>query len=518
MDSRTFTAVDALHALWRRKISVVIVAFVVIVIVGLITIFTPKTYISRAQLLVKLGQENSTLPVTASLGDPLVHALPLTRESEINSIAELIQNKQVYGKVVDKVGAERILKRKSVNKQSKSTEDVGADFIDGLRSTLTKIGVLDDVPQREKAIIKLQKKVNVRTDQKSTVLTISFESHSAELAQEVVSEIVSEYQKLHAKVYRAQGSNQFLTDQTAEAKKLLADSERAFEDFKTRTNMISVEEQRKVLVDRIANLKNQLIDVEASRKSIKTEIDSINKMKETISKSEPIEQREGAGNKGIDGMREELFRVRLEHDRLLNQYGPGNPRVERAKKLLAAAQKNFDEAESNLVESVEGPSKVYEGVMLALIEKKPALEALSSKAEAIQLELDNVIAELHKFNQNETEFIRLKREMEIKDATYKRYHKSLEQAQMDSELQKSNVTNLSIGQEASINPKPFRPSKLINLLAGIFLGTLFGCAWAILLEYKKHNSQNTRTTQEIVDLPVISSIPRQERQTLVEAG
>ncbi len=36
--------------------------------------------------------------------------LPQSREDEINSIVELIQSKQLYEKVVDAIGAERLLK------------------------------------------------------------------------------------------------------------------------------------------------------------------------------------------------------------------------------------------------------------------------------------------------------------------------------------------------------------------------------------------------------------------------
>ena len=90
MEPPQFTAVNAIIAIWRRKKTVIVFFLCTVFVVGLFTILGEKTYRSDAKLLIRLGRENSALDVTAGLGANQVFAMPLNRESEINSIAEMI--------------------------------------------------------------------------------------------------------------------------------------------------------------------------------------------------------------------------------------------------------------------------------------------------------------------------------------------------------------------------------------------------------------------------------------------
>ena len=73
--------------------------------VGLYTLFGPRGYRSEAKLFLRLGRENSTLDATASFGESPVVAVPQSRETEINSIIEILKSRNLIAQVVDSLVA-----------------------------------------------------------------------------------------------------------------------------------------------------------------------------------------------------------------------------------------------------------------------------------------------------------------------------------------------------------------------------------------------------------------------------
>ncbi len=514
MEANTITLTDALDICWRRKFSVIKFLVAAVVIVGAVTILMPKTYKSDAKLFVRLGRENSSLGVTAGLGDNQVYSVPLNRESEMNSITDMIQNKELFGRVVDQIGAEVILEKKKSVSVAATEESSGPGMAGSIMSSLAEWGITNNVPLREKAIIKLQKKVNVKASEKSNVISVELESYDPKIAQDTVSAIVEDYKRLHARINRSEGSLEFLANQTDAAKLALEISENAFESFKNETNLIEVDRQRQVLVDRIASLENQWMDAEASRVATEAELSGLSKQLLTLSRSGDISAKEGWGKEAIDGMRRDLYSQETVFQELLSKLSPDHPQVQQAKEKLDASRKIFDQNAVNLVETTLGANNVYEAVKIAIMQKQPALEALQSRVNILKKQIDTVQKSLAEFNMQEKNFLRLQRDMVIQDENYKRHSRTLLHANMDTSLQESNLSNLSIFQSATFNPKPARPNKALNLAAALFLGLTGGIAWAILLEHRQRSKDRRPQLEVSLDLPVVASIPRQRAREL----
>ena len=523
MDPQNFTAVDALVSIWRRKAIVMVFFLGTIVAVGLFTILCEKTYKSDAKILVRLGRENSALDATAGLGGNQPYSLPVNRNSEINSIVEMIQNKDLFEKVVTNIGPEKILKKTASTDGIASNSDDAPGLVDRLMEFLKDIGVRNDLPLRERAMIKLQKKIDVKTNENSNVVSIGFESYDPKVAQEIVGAIVNEYCKQHARAHRSQHDTEFLAKQTASAREELFENEKAFEEFKTSQGMISVEGQRKAMVERIAKLKNDLMATEAETRAVESEISERKQSAALMEKTQPLAQTSGAGNDGIDAMQAELFRLELEYESALSKYSLENPVVSQLEDQYKAAVKAFGSAKSKMLELVEGPNKLYVQAMIEIMLKEPRLVWLNSKTTALKEQLVRVENELDKFNANETKFIRLQRDVEISDKNFQRHSTILAQAEMDSRMQENDMSNLSIFQAAALNLKPFRPNKLINLLVGLFAGIVGGCSLAVLLGFREAfrfhggsmsviSGPSNDEFESVLDLPVIATIPRQQRR------
>ena len=146
------------------------------------TFLWPKSYRSEGKLLVRLGRENATLDATATLGQESVVAVPVSRDSEINSVVEILQSRSLLEKVVDAVGVGQLLK--------------GASPAD-----------------RERAVRLLTDGVRVAAVHRSNVVQVVFEGRSPELCRSVVGSLLTIYVAEHARLNRPQGSHDFFAEQ-----------------------------------------------------------------------------------------------------------------------------------------------------------------------------------------------------------------------------------------------------------------------------------------------------------------
>ena len=96
----------ARHAIARhwRLGAAVFAALAIVAFIG--TLLMPRTYYSEARLFVRFGRENQVDP-TASGGQMV--ALYESRESEINSLIEILRSRAILDRVVAELGPEYVL-------------------------------------------------------------------------------------------------------------------------------------------------------------------------------------------------------------------------------------------------------------------------------------------------------------------------------------------------------------------------------------------------------------------------
>ena len=111
---------DILAILFRHRKPAIICFSVIVTAVAVGTMIAPKIYKSDAKLLAKLGRENLTMDPT--MGNQQIVSISQSRESQINSELEILQSREVIGQVIDKLGPDVFLGRKTA---------IGADAAPG---------------------------------------------------------------------------------------------------------------------------------------------------------------------------------------------------------------------------------------------------------------------------------------------------------------------------------------------------------------------------------------------------
>ncbi|MFO0941383.1 MAG: Wzz/FepE/Etk N-terminal domain-containing protein [Pirellulales bacterium] len=192
--------------LWAARWKVLLFQLLVVLICVGIVFFYPRSYQSRAQIYFQLGRESVGIDPTASTGS-MVSIQSISREDEIVSAIEVLKGRGIIGAVVDELTPEVVLGVAEPGDEQESTalqrvKELGGQAVKWVRS-------IDPISDRERAMIMLEKNIELRTERKSEVVEIIYEAETPRLAQMVVESIVSNYQREHSRLHRNDQSQAF---------------------------------------------------------------------------------------------------------------------------------------------------------------------------------------------------------------------------------------------------------------------------------------------------------------------
>jgi uncharacterized protein involved in exopolysaccharide biosynthesis len=511
-----FSLRDACRVLFRHKRKVCVFFSVVVVLVTAVTLLSSRVYRSQGKLLVRLGRENATLDATSTLGNSPVVAVPHSREQEMNSIVEILTSRVLAERVVDEIGPAVILgKAKPV--RSAATAGQSAAGSPPIDRKITKSGTpgsglfgwspFEPLSERDRGILEFQENLSVEAVKESNILSVTYDATDRELSRLAVERLMQFFLELHVLVHRTPGAHEFLNMQMQRAQKLLAQSETKLRDLKNKTGLAAPADQRGLLVGRIDRLENELLQTESALVAAQVEVELMQKTLRGAPDKRLTAANSGVANDAVDSMRGQLYALELKEQELLAKFNEQEPEVLQVQRQIVATKKVL-ESEEEMRRLTKWPRQTYEATQLALLQKEVALSSYRATSRQLEKQLQTARQDLKTLNGDALEIDRLQRDVQIQDATFRRYAEHLEQAHIDQALQSENISNVNIVQPAQSFIKPVRPRKLLNLVLAIAFGLFGGLALALLAEHVDHSFTTPQEIEQQLDIPLLVSIPR----------
>ena len=457
------------RALRRHKVSAAAFFVAVLAVVGAATVLMPRTYRSQTKLFLRLGRENATLDPTATLGQNPVVALPQTRDSEINSVIEVIKNRVLLEKVVDRVGPGVILGKEPYQPGARPAADPNA-------------APSREIDDRYRAVVKLSEKIEAEAVKKSNIVQIGFEGPSPEVSQAVVSSLVEFYLEEHARINRTPGAHKFLAEQADRLRGELTRSEESLRALKEETGLVAPDAQRQILVDRVGRLENELAGIAATMVATEAEAKALREKIATLPATVIVGTTRGLPNQAADAMRAQLYTLQIKELELKAKYPENHPDLVLTRQQTAAAAAILAKEEAGRDQVTTGPNKAREEAELSVLRHEAALASNRARVAALERQLTDERERLKAFTANQFRVAKYQREVELHDAQYRRFAESLERSQIDLALELEKISNVSVVQPATFDVKPVRPNKLLNAAVGLVLAFAGAIAVAIFRE------------------------------------
>jgi uncharacterized protein involved in exopolysaccharide biosynthesis len=115
---------------------------------------------------------------------------------------------------------------------------------------------------------------------------------------------------------------------------------------------------------------------------------------------------------------------------------------------------------------------------------------MSAKEAALAQLLADARKELETLNDNEIRVARLKREMEIQDANYRKYAVDTEQARIDHSLEAARISNITVAQPPTLESYPASPVVPLNLFLGFMAAACLSTGLAFASESHRRWKQH----------------------------
>lgn len=524
LTARQITPRDVARVLFRHRRRMVLL-FVGIVGLTLLAIaFYPRSYTSEAKLFIRVGRESVGLDPTATTGQTIM--LQKTQVDEVNSALQVLVSREVLERVVEKIGADRILEdapSKAAGAPAATEEPAGvvekvaaakAWAVGRLSELMIATHLSDPGTPAEMAVKKLDGVLKAYAPKDSTVITVTYSAASPQLAHDVVEAATKVFLDEHMRVNHTEGSLAFFRQQADSLEKELKEAQTTLRDRKNEFQITTVETRRNVFAEQLKDVELQMLATQRELAYADAEIADLTKAIAALEPELITNRVAGFANEGKDLMREKLYELEIEESKLKSRYSEGHPLLEQITQQRKEAEEILKDLPNERTQTTAALNPNQRKLELDLLQAKARKEALQAKQVAAQKQQDQLNVELKQLNDHEVQLDQLERNVQILEGKYRMHVEKLEQARVNDALGRDGISNVKVVQAATFVSKPTSPRKA--LLLGLGLVVALGSAVTIpfVTEILDETLRTTDQVESELGLPVLLSFPFQRRRRM----
>ena len=502
---------DVLFILFRQEKRILLFFVTVVVAVILATVIAPSVYQSEAKVLIRLGKESLADPTLSNDINPIL-SVGQSRDSDIASGIELMKSRELAAQVVDEFGHESFLSPSDAKIESgdKNFFLVAIDWFDDLLTPGEGPTGAQSVAEarREDAIEAFMDDLQIEVGKQSAIITLTLDAYHPKLAHDALQFLLDAYIERHIEVYQASGSLQFFEEQAAGLKTALEAEEDRLQQLKLQFGVTTFTEAQTLLMARIDTLKQSIDETLGNRAAAAAALESLRRNSMELPQLVAIQKKSGIPNLTANAMREDLFDLRIQEQRLLAKYEESSPPVQSLREEIAQAEALLNAEAETLTEDIDGTNTVYQDILSSTLKQQATLRGIDAQATALNEQLLQSLDSLNQLIQTGLDAQRMERNMGIQESNYRTYLDKMEQARINRELEIQQLSNISVVQSPTVTVDNVRPRRLLNVVMGFFLALFGGITFAFILEYLDDSFKKPDDVERELGVPVLAAIAR----------
>lgn len=350
------------------------------------------------------------------------------------------------------------------------------------------------------------------------ILVASYEARSPELAEQVLSRIVSSFMDSHIQAYSTQASPEFFERQARQQGEELARCEAELESFKAARGITAIARQKEILLERVGVLEAAIEETAANANASEAKLTSL---EEALAKRAPVRElarTTGRTNYAADGYKQRLAELNLRETEMAALYPDTHRPLQHLREQISQLEATLAGEEETLTEVTTGVDSSYEQLKLALDNEQAQWNAEIARRTALAAELAAQQQALAALAANERELASLERNVELAERDYREYRERLQLAKVSAQLERDKVTNVSVIQSAHALPTPVRPNKPLNMVVSVISALAAGVLLAFIFE---HTDQSVRSCEDVLECdggPVLAVVTEEDFDSSMLTG
>lgn len=339
------------------------------------------------------------------------------------------------------------------------------------------------------ALKAFQKRLDVEPIARSRLIQISFESHDAALAAQIVNTLAANFiqQNLEARWEASQNASKWLGKQLLEMKAQLEHSENTLQEYARTNGLLFLEtdsgKDENIVAERLREIQDELTKAQADL----YEKESLYRL---VQNGDFASLPGVFDNKLMQDLTEKLAELQSDRSQLSANFNPAYPRMKEV-------QNQIDEIEAVLSQQRQTAAETITRNYKAAVDHESMLQG----AFAEQQREANLIAE------KSVKYNILKREADTNKDLYVGLLQKLNQTEVSNSLKAANIRIVDLAYPPK---KPVRPNVFLNLSLALAFGLCLGIAGAFVQEHLDNTFKTTQEIEQYLHLPALGCIPALE--------
>jgi uncharacterized protein involved in exopolysaccharide biosynthesis len=460
------------QALWAFSISFALVL--------LAAVLLPNRYTSHLKILVKNERANSLISVSDQTQGVLY--LNDVSEAQINTEIELLNSSDLLRQVV-----------------------VRCHLAD-----LVSASVKDPDKREAIALHDLQNALTVSPAHRSDVIEVTYQSPDPRRSAQVLQTLSQVYQASHLELHGAPGSYAFfdklLNDTTAQ----LESANRQLAAFKQSRQIVSLPEQKIILLQHVTDLQKQAEASSADAVKSKQEAlafeSSLAQMPASIEK----ERRSIPNQQTTEQLSSMLVTLKNKRAEASTRYQPGDRIVQDLDAQIKITQDALDQARNapaqeiasdanpNLL-SAQGDLVRYKADYAGGVAQAGTLEEETRRNQARLAQLESATVSYEDLERQVTELTALR----------ETYRKKRDEANIDQQLDQQNLSNVAIVEQPVVEAIAASPRRGVIVALGFIWSIMVAVFVALVMDFWHRPIQSPVELENARQLKMLASLPRQ---------
>jgi uncharacterized protein involved in exopolysaccharide biosynthesis len=481
MSNGRVTLRDILTVAFHDRVRIGAALLVGLVLTGLVALMVPKKYTAEASLLLRLGREYLYTPET---GDPsAAQPMPYDREQTMAAEAKILMSHDVIDRVINAVGVAKVYPNLAPGKGAKPNPE-----------------------QRQRAALALERALDADLLKGSNLLQVSFKHENAEIAAQVLNEVIEAYLAKRLQVFSSTTNGGAEADMEARRAQLNA-IEAKLAEFKRARGIRSFTEEQTLLLAQRNAIEQRQADIGLAVAQAGGRAQSLSSQLSQIP-SEVKLQTETQRGEAAERARQALLDLKLKEREASNKYFEGEPPVQDARANVQRATEYLRELEFSPPKTERsGRSVVRDGAESDLV--RSTADLLQSKAGSAALEAQRVAINkrLGELAQSEDDLRTLERERRLAETQYEAAAKRLRDERVNTDLDRQRKSNVSVVQRPTV-PLEAKSARGVVLAVGLLLSLCVALFVGFLSSLWRETFLTPSEVQRSLGVPLLASIPR----------
>lgn len=441
-----------LRILRARWLTIAGITVVAIVVAGVVTFQTPKSYTATTELIIDgKGQD----PISGE-------SLPARMLSGyIATQADIIRSRNVASKVIDQLN---LAEEPALQPEFRAVSS-------------------QPLPSRAWLLNYLNKGLTVNPKRDSSVLSIAFNARNPELAARIADAFAQAYiqTNLELRIEPARQITQWYDLQLETLRENLMDRQNALAAYQEEHNIIASTDRLDLESAKLAELSSMLLAVQGQR------LDEQSRSKQLDGSKPGAVPEHVLTNPQVQKISDELTLAQARLAEIGAQVGSNHPQYRQA-------QREVDALKGQLQRTLN----LVGGILRSSVELSQSREA--------QLEAEVAAQKEHvlQLNRNRNQLTLLRQEVDNAQAAYDAALARASQTKLESRIA---LTDVAILNTAAAPTKPTEPKPALNLVVATVLGLLLGTAIALCWEWIDRRVRSGDELETSLGIPVLAFIP-----------